>query len=102
MNYQSPKHRIKNDSGLGRLDSATEALGFKMHSALIIDADSNEVLGFSNIQLWHHPLNIPDRRGRKYQSLPIEEEESIKWINAATESRKLLSGANFIAFVEDR
>jgi hypothetical protein len=102
MNYYSQKHRIKDNTGLGRLDSAKAALGFKMHSTLIVDADNSDILGFSNLQLWHRPLDMPDRKVRKYQSLPIEDKESYKWIKAADRSRELLADAALLTFVEDR
>ena len=44
MNYYSQKHRIKEDSGLGRLDAAKPSLGFKMHSTLLLDAYSSRLL----------------------------------------------------------
>ena len=90
MNYYSHRHRIKEDSGLGRLVGNKPSYGFKMHSTLMVDAFSSELLGFSDIQLWHRPLDMPNRKERKYQSLPIEEKESYKWIKASEQSSKLL------------
>ncbi len=68
----------------------------------MIDAYSSDVLGFSNLQLWHRPLNMPDRRARNYQSLPIEEKESYKWIEAANKSKSILKEAAMLTFIEDR
>ena len=102
MNYYSQRHRIKDETGLGRLDCAKAALGFKMHSTLIIDANNSDILGFSNLQLWHRPLDMPNRKERHYQSLPIEDKESYKWIKAADKSRELLADAALITIVEDR
>lgn len=102
MNFYSHKHRIKEDSGLGRLDGTKPTLGFKMHSTLIIDAFSSDILGFSDLQLWHRPLNMPDRRARNYQSLPIEAKESYKWIEASNKSKSILKEAATLTFIEDR
>lgn len=102
MNFYSHRHRIKEDTGFGRLDAAKPSLGFKMHSTLIIDAFNSDILGFSNLQLWHRPLDQPDRKQRRYQTLPIEEKESYKWIKAANESKSILSEASMITFIEDR
>ena len=102
MNYYSHRNRIKEDSGLDRLDSLQPALGFKMHSTLMLDASNYDVLGFSDVQLWHRPLQMPNRRERKYQSLAVEDKESYKWIRAANASKARLTQAKLITFIEDR
>ena len=85
MNYNSHRNRIKEDSGLGRLDSAKLTIGFKMHSTLVVDANQGNLLGFSDIQLWHRPLSSLNRREREYKKLPIEEKESYKWSGSPQE-----------------
>lgn len=103
MNYYSKRHRIKDDSGFGRLDGGEQSLGFKMHSALMLDAVSGDLLGFSDIKLWNRCMDVPDSKYRdKYKSLPIEEKESYKWIEAAQHSQERLKDAQSITFVEDR
>jgi len=102
MNFYSQRHRIKENTGLGRLDGSKPTLGFKMHSTLIVDAYSSDILGFSNVKLWHRPLEMPNRRERNYQSLPIEDKESYKWIEAANKSKAILKEASTLTFIEDR
>jgi hypothetical protein len=102
MNYYSHRQRIKEDSGLGRLDSPGPALGFKMHSTLLVDANEGNLLGFSDVKLWHRPLDMPTRAETKCKSFPIEQKESYKWISAAKESKRRLADATMITFVEDR
>jgi hypothetical protein len=102
MNFFSQAQRIKKNSGLGRLDGHKPSLGFKMHSSLMLDATSGDILGFSDIKLWHRPLDMPDRKQRKYQTLPIEQKESYKWIETATKSKERLQAAQSITFIEDR
>lgn len=102
MNFFSQAQRVKENSGLGRLDGHKPSLGFKMHSSLMLDAISGDILGFSDIKLWHRPLDMPDRRARKYQTLPIEQKESYKWIETAVKSKERLKAARSITFVEDR
>lgn len=102
MNFYSQKHRINEDTGLGRLDGAKPTLGFKMHSTLMLDAFNSDVLGFSNLQLWHRPLDMADRKARRYRSLPIEDKESYKWIEAANKAKSILRKASTITFIEDR
>lgn len=102
FNLSSHLHRIKAGSGLGRLDSSHPQLGFKMHSTLMLDARTSDVLGFSDVQLWDRPADMPNRRERKIDFLPVEDKESYKWIEAATNSKKLLEEADEITFIEDR
>lgn len=102
MNFFSQLHRVKENSGFGRLDGAKPTLGFKMHSTLMLDATSIDVLGFADLKLWHRPLDMPDRHRRKYQTLPIEQKESYKWIEAAQKTRERLKHAAAITFIEDR
>ncbi len=102
INLSSQMHRIKDDSGLGRLDYSKPQLGFKMHSTLMLDATNNDLLGFAHVKLWHRPLEMADRKERQYQKLPVEQKESYKWIEAATKCCQLLQGADMITFIEDR
>ncbi len=101
-NYYSHCNRIKENSGLGRLDSPHIVLGFKMHSTLLVDAIQGSLLGFFDIKLWHRPLDKPNRRKREYTKLSIEDKESHKWIAAANNSKERLSEVSAITFVEDR
>ena len=55
-------------------------------------------MGFSDFQLWHRDQVKKDLPYK----LPIEEKESFKWIRACKESKKHLSTAASITFVEDR
>jgi hypothetical protein len=73
VNLTAHEHRLKSDSGLGRLDAAEGTIGFKIHPTLVVDAQSLLPLGFASLDLWHRPLEMPDRRERRYQSLKIEE-----------------------------
>ena len=102
MNFYSHRNRIQHDSGLGRIDSLQVALGFKMHSTLMLDADYGSILGFADVQLWHRPLDMPTRIERKYKTLPIEQKESYKWIKAANTCKERLQAASTITFIEDR
>jgi Transposase DDE domain len=102
MNFYSHRHRLQENSGLGRLDCLSVALGFKMHSTLMLDGEHGNVLGFSDVQLWHRPSDMPTRIERKYKTLPIEQKESYKWIKAANACKERLQAASTITFIEDR
>jgi hypothetical protein len=88
-------------TGIG-LTGNNKDLGFFMHTSLVLDANDETVLGFSDIQLWHREEDKLDKEERAYKCLPIEEKESYKWIKACYESKEHLIGSRSITFVEDR
>jgi hypothetical protein len=102
VNLTAHEHRLKSDSGLGRLDAAEGTIGFKIHPTLVVDAQSLLPLGFASLDLWHRPLEMPDRRERRYQSLKIEEKESYKWIRASNRSKEVLDQAKQVIIIQDR
>lgn len=102
VNLTSHDKRIKDKTGLGRLDSPDYALGFKMHPAFVLDGEQLTPLGFSDIKLWHRPLDMADRFERKYNHLPIVEKESYKWIEVAQRSKEVLKQARTITIIQDR
>lgn len=101
FNEESHRGRIKADSGVGKT-TKKGILGFMLHACLVIDADRSTALGYSYINLWHRPENIPNDDKRTYQRRPIEEKESNKWIKATEQSRKELSSARQVTIVADR
>jgi hypothetical protein len=102
VNLSAHQHRIKADSGIGRLDSARPTIGFKLHPTLVVDAQSLYPLGFASLDLWHRPVDMPDRRARNYQSLKIEDKESYKWIRASNRTKEVLSQATQVIIIQDR
>jgi len=101
INLENHRNRLKPGSGIG-LTGNNKNLGFFVHGSLVLDASSETLLGYSNIQLWHREEDKLDKRARDYPSLPIEEKESYKWIRACKESKEHLSQARSITFIEDR
>jgi hypothetical protein len=98
INVDNHRNRLKKGSGIG-LTGNNKDLGFFLHSSLVLDASTETILGFSDIQLWHRD---EDKEQRVYQKLRIEEKESYKWIKACVEGKKHLSKAASITFIEDR
>jgi hypothetical protein len=94
INYQSQSGRVK---GLGTVGDGT-GIGFFMHPMLVIDAETGACLGSSEI----HVHNRLEGASEKYQSLPIEEKESYRWIWTAQRSEEVLSLAKSITYVGDR
>jgi hypothetical protein len=102
INLSAHQHRLKADSGVGRLDSAKPTIGFKLHPTLVVDAQSLHPLGFASLDLWHRPIDMPDRKERHYQSLKIEDKESYKWIRASNRTKEVLHQAKQVIIIQDR
>lgn len=98
VNMDNHRNRVKPGTGLG-VTGNNEDVGFFIHASLVMDACTETSLGFSDIQLWHREA---DREQRNYKYLPIEEKESYKWIKACQESKKHLSKAASVTFIQDR
>jgi hypothetical protein len=63
-----------------------------------IDADDEAVLGVVDAQIWTRPDEpAPEQRGR-----PIEEKESMRWLNATAVAADLLASAAQLIIVGDR
>jgi len=101
FNLDNHRNRLKPGSGIG-LTGNNKDLGFFLHGSLVLDAASETLLGYCNIQLWHREEDKLDKTERNYRELPIEEKESYKWIRACNESKQHLSGVRSITFIEDR
>lgn len=99
FNFVNHRERLQPNTGIGVAGGSDKWLGFFLHSSLVLDQADETVLGFSDIQLWHRD-HVMEKRS--YKKLPIEEKESFKWIRACNESKRHLSAAASITFVEDR
>lgn len=102
VNVFKNKNRLKSNSGLGKSANSENFTCFKLHPGLVLDANSFHPLGFSDVKIFHHPQEMPDRLKRNYKKQPIEEKESYKWIEVAQNSKKILSTAKRITFIQDR
>src|SRR5665213_55717 len=101
INLDNHRNRLKRGSGIG-LTGNDKDLGFFLHGSLVLDAGTEVILGYSNIQLWHREEDKLDKEERNYKYQPIEEKESYKWIKACNESKDHLLQARTITFIEDR
>jgi hypothetical protein len=90
------------DSGLGKIDNDLGGIGFKIHPSLVVDARTCMPLGYSDIRIWHRPMDQGNRHERKYKQLPIEEKESYKWLETSMNTRRNLSEAEAVIIVQDR
>ena len=92
---------IKPDSGVGFVGNK-KGVGFLSHCSLVIDANSEAMLGFSDVQLWHRTKDKANNTTKAYKKQGIEEKESYKWIKAGEQSKELLGSAKSITIIEDR
>ena len=101
LNYQANAPRIKPNSGLGVIGD-NRSLGFFLHPSLVLDAEQEYCLGFSEIALWTRPADTPDKYERHYKALPIEAKESYRWIESIEKSKRTLDKARQITAIADR
>lgn len=66
--------------------------------ALAIDAEDGAVLGLAGATIWRRTRVKED----DYQSLPIEEKESHRWIATGLKARTFLSTAALVTLITDR
>lgn len=102
LNYQKHINFLNvEDEHLGPTGNNKD-IGFFFHPGLVIDTEKNFGLGFSYVKIWNRTYDKLDKHQRKYQTLPIIEKESYRWIECAIESKKNLSSAKHITIVADR
>lgn len=56
-----------------------KSLGFFMHAAVAVDADSETLLGVLDAQIWTRPQG---GTGKRRQTAAVEEKETMRWITA--------------------
>jgi hypothetical protein len=84
---------IQDSNGLGHLKESIATKCFLTHISLVLDAQTEDLLGYSDVQLWHRKEDKSNNTTRIYKQQPIEEKESYKWIKASESSKAILSEA---------
>jgi hypothetical protein len=104
INLSSHGNRINKSSGLGTTNAnKVKGLGFFIHPSLVVDAENCIPYGYSDIKIWNRPLEFSSKFERQYQSLPIEEKESYKWIEASNNTKSALGDVvKGMLIVQDR
>lgn len=102
INLHSHAGRLKPE-GLGVVGN-NQDLGFFIHPTLVLNAENGFPLGLSTVQIWKRALDHADKRQRRYQTLPIEEKESYKWLLSAERSQRCLraGGVRLVTHIGDR
>lgn len=99
-NYQHHIKLLKPDE-LGTISNG-RSLGLRVHPMLVMDAGDGFAYGLSSLQILNRKGQRQDKHERKYNTLPIEEKESNRWLLAIENSKKRLSKASSLTFVSDR
>jgi hypothetical protein len=94
VNYQSKRKRKRN---LGTVGNGID-VGLFIHPAIALDAQDGSVLGVAAATIWRRTR----AKQSNYQSLPIEEKESYRWLDTARAARDGLSAAAHVTVISDR
>lgn len=104
INLSSHSNRIKKDAYIGTTNAKNDkGLGFLLHPSLVLDAVEGVPYGYADIKVWNRPLEFKSKQDRKYNSLPIEQKESYRWIEVSKNTKSALNDvAEGIVIVQDR
>jgi hypothetical protein len=83
--------------GLGPVKKG-KAYGLLIHSMLAIDAASGACLGLVGGQIWTREGVNPIPHSKR----PLEERESMRWLEAAAQAKRVLQPAAMVTVVDDR
>lgn len=91
INLSSHSRRIHKDPYIGTTNAKGEqGLGFFVHPSLVVDARTGVPYGYSDVKIWNRPLAFRSKHQRQYNSLPIEQKESYKWIEVSRNTQTAL------------
>jgi len=104
INLGSHSNRINKDEYIGTTNAKNEkGLGFLLHPSLVVDAVEGIPYGYADIKVWNRPLKFKSKHERRYNTLPIEEKESYKWIEVSKNTKTALGDiVQGIVIVQDR
>jgi hypothetical protein len=104
INLSCHSKRINKDCDIGTTNANnTKGLGFMLHPSLVLDASTGVPYGYADVKIWNRPLEFCSKKERKYNTLPIEEKESYKWIEVSNNTKSALSDATLgMVIVQDR
>lgn len=104
INLSSHINRIKKDSYIGSTNAKSDkGLGFLLHPSLVVDAANCIPYGFADVKVWNRPMTFTTKHDRKYNTLPIEEKESYKWIEVSQNTKSALKDVVLgMLIVQDR
>lgn len=102
INYTQLQHRLEDDDpDIGPM-TRNGNVGFFCHPTLVVDAEKGIPMGFSDVLLWSRARDKGNKHSRQYQRKDIEEKESIRWIESARRTSRILPGEVRKTIVADR
>ncbi len=97
-NFERNRANIGQTDGLGVIGDG-KSLGFFLHPSLVIEAEEGRCIGFSDIQTWSRESAAKSKKERKYEALPIEERESMRWLAGHQNSQERLREAAMVTTI---
>ncbi len=101
LNYEKHRGRIKSNSGLGVIGD-NKSLGYFLHPTLVMNAETGNVYGVSDIRTWIREENRKVLTEEERKRTPIEQKESNRWLDSIEQSKKTLTGCKIITAISDR
>lgn len=104
INLKSHRNRIKRDDYIGTTNAKNkQGLGFLLHPSLVLDAIEGIPYGYADIKVWNRPKEFQSKKERNYNSLPIAEKESYKWIEVSQNTKAALKDeVQGMVIIQDR
>jgi hypothetical protein len=90
-----PTHSVKKNDFGPTGDADTQ--GLFVHPGIIVDASNRDVLGMSSVLTW-----CRDEEASLDKNRPIEEKESIRWIDTALAAKQKITNAEILTVIGDR
>jgi hypothetical protein len=69
---------------------------------LVLERDNAFPLGIADTKVWNRDWNKLNKKEKKYQSQPIEEKESYRWIECGKRTKEVLKETASVTIVADR
>lgn len=76
--------------------------GFFCHPMLVCDPSGENIYGLASTSIYNRTWGQKDKRQRSYQSMPIEEKESYRWIENALNTRARIAQQVRLTIIGDR
>jgi hypothetical protein len=101
--FDGHKGRLsQDDPDLGYGTNRLEENCVFAHPALVVDAESRTPLGFSSVKVFNHDRKENRKKRELRARLPLEEKESCRWAEAATEAAGILPQETRKTIIGDR
>jgi len=94
VNYPTQENKKENFGPTGN----SKIKGFFAHPGVVIDAQTKDILGLSSVKIW---IRSDEKKEPNYKR-PIEEKESMRWIDTAEKAKNNITNAEILTIIGDR